>query len=597
VNKLSLTFILFLSVGACMPAAAVITGPLSPDSLAVDIGFWEEQAAGAATSYMVGMTLLSEGDAAGAVPFLAHAFRHAPGDPQFSVAYRDVLIQLGYLRDALSVSQGIVQNRPESFDAWRQHIAIFTGLERYGEALHALDACRVAHPDSQQLDLVRAEILFRAQEWDQSVAAFEQALPGNPQHSERILGALAELASLRNQPEEARRAWHRALAAHPESTPLRLGAIRQSVANGADTAAFRLAATGDSLEALVAEPSAAATTWLNLAAGMIADAGRPEIPVATLSRRLTEGSLDLETALTLGRLHARANDWPAAIADMDRAAALWPDAALPRMFRGEFLAGAGRFDEAEQELRAALALEPSQPDFILSLISLLGRRSPELLDPARSDLDADPRRRELNSLADRAAAGLTDTGGPATLMMMGATFHGLGRPAEAAPYYERVAEAPTFRREALLNLSLAYEASNRPEQALSALELLHADLPDDPVVLNGLGYTLAVMGRDLERAETLVLQALRTDPENPAYLDSLGWVFFRSGRFEEAFEYLVRAANSMPEDPVILEHLGLALLEMGRHDRAYEVLLRARALGGDSETLLTVLEELAPVEP
>jgi tetratricopeptide (TPR) repeat protein len=105
------------------------------------------------------------------------------------------------------------------------------------------------------------------------------------------------------------------------------------------------------------------------------------------------------------------------------------------------------------------------------------------------------------------------------------------------------------------------------------------------------------MGRDLERAESLILSALRQDPENPAYLDSLGWTFYRSSRYEDAFEYLVRATNALPEDPTILEHLGLVLLELGRHDRAYEILLRARALGGDSEALRTVLEELAPVGP
>lgn len=582
---------------AACTAAAVATGPLAADSLAVERDVLEVPAYGAATSYMVGQTLLDQGDTAGAAAFLAYAYRSDPEDPQFSTAYRDILIQLGYLRDALSVSASIVRQRPESFEGWRQHIAIFSGMERFGEALHALDACRDAHPDSLQLDLVRAELLYRANSWDQAAEAFEAALKTNPAHSERILGALAELGSLRNLPDEARRAWRRALDAHPQSQVLRIGAIRQLVANGDDAGSFALADEGDALRDQDGIPGEEHASWLNLAAGLIADAGRPQAAVAELGSRLAAGTIDIESSLTLGRLHAHADRWPQAISAMDRALALWPDSALVRMFRGEFLAGAGRLAEAEPDLRAAVALEPSDPDFILSLISLLARRSPELLDPDRQDLNDDPRRHELLTFAEAAARGLATMGGPSSLMMMGATFQGLALPARAVPFYERAAEEPLVRREALLNLSLAFESLGQLEAALSSLETLHADLPDDPVVSNALGYTLADMGRDLERAESLIRSALRQDPENPAYLDSLGWAFYRSSRYEDAFEYLVRATNALPEDPTILEHLGLLLLELGRHDRAYEILLRARALGGDSEQLLTVLEELAPVGP
>jgi tetratricopeptide (TPR) repeat protein len=54
----------------------------------------------------------------------------------------------------------------------------------------------------------------------------------------------------------------------------------------------------------------------------------------------------------------------------------------------------------------------------------------------------------------------------------------------------------------------------------------------------------------------LIRQALELDPWNGAYLDSLGWVYYRMGRFQEAQEPLEQAAREFPNDPVVLEHLG-----------------------------------------
>jgi len=116
-------------------------------------------------------------------------------------------------------------------------------------------------------------------------------------------------------------------------------------------------------------------------------------------------------------------------------------------------------------------------------------------------------------------------------------------------------------------------------------------------VLNALGYTLADQGLQLERAESLIRAALKQDPDNPAYLDSLGWLYYRLGAHADAIDYLVSAANALPEDPEILEHLGMVLLELGRHERALEILKRALSLGGDAAAIRPVIEELEPLKP
>lgn len=93
--------------------------------------------------------------------------------------------------------------------------------------------------------------------------------------------------------------------------------------------------------------------------------------------------------------------------------------------------------------------------------------------------------------------------------------------------------------------------------------------PDDPTVLNFLGYLLADHDRKLDEAESLIRRALEHDPDNGAILDSMGWVYFRLGRLTEARGPLERAVSLTGGDPVVREHLGdvykgLKLMDLAR---------------------------------
>jgi Flp pilus assembly protein TadD len=81
---------------------------------------------------------------------------------------------------------------------------------------------------------------------------------------------------------------------------------------------------------------------------------------------------------------------------------------------------------------------------------------------------------------------------------------------------------------------------------------------------NDLGYLWADEGRNLDRAEKMIRMALKLEGDNPAYLDSMGWVLFKRQRYSEAKEYLQRAATAKSaDDPVVWDHLGDAMLQLG----------------------------------
>lgn len=98
-------------------------------------------------------------------------------------------------------------------------------------------------------------------------------------------------------------------------------------------------------------------------------------------------------------------------------------------------------------------------------------------------------------------------------------------------------------------------AQGRPDEAIRLYEKALELDPDNANALNGLGYVLACEGRDSARALTCCRKAVDKKPENPAYLDSLGWAYYRLGFIEEARTYLGRALARAPDESEILAHV------------------------------------------
>ncbi|MFY0682817.1 MAG: tetratricopeptide repeat protein, partial [Thalassovita sp.] len=88
--------------------------------------------------------------------------------------------------------------------------------------------------------------------------------------------------------------------------------------------------------------------------------------------------------------------------------------------------------------------------------------------------------------------------------------------------------------------------------------------PDQPQVLNYLGYSLVEQQIKLDEALSMIERAVAVRPDSGYIVDSLGWVLFRLGRYEEAVPHMERAASLMPVDPVVNDHLGDTLWAVGR---------------------------------
>ena len=118
--------------------------------------------------------------------------------------------------------------------------------------------------------------------------------------------------------------------------------------------------------------------------------------------------------------------------------------------------------------------------------------------------------------------------------------------------------------------SLLYEREGNVDLALRDLRHILDGNPDNATALNALGYTLANRTERYAEAETLIIRALELSPDEPAIIDSMGWVKYRLGEYELALDYLQRAYRMLP-DPEVAAHLGEVLWMLGRQDAALEV--------------------------
>ena len=125
----------------------------------------------------------------------------------------------------------------------------------------------------------------------------------------------------------------------------------------------------------------------------------------------------------------------------------------------------------------------------------------------------------------------------------------------------------------------------------SDLRTIIAQEPDNATALNALGYSLANRTERFDEAHGLIARALELDPEEPAILDSMGWVLYRQGSYEEALGYLSKAYVKFP-DPEVAAHLGEVMWATGDTEGAKNIWRAALMKAPEHEILVATLKRL-----
>jgi tetratricopeptide (TPR) repeat protein len=167
-----------------------------------------------------------------------------------------------------------------------------------------------------------------------------------------------------------------------------------------------------------------------------------------------------------------------------------------------------------------------------------------------------------------------------------------------ATFEEALSEAQLDQDNEIINAKFYFNYGVTAEQAGlydKAADLLRKSIAFDPAsaadAYNYLGYMWADHNMHLDEAEEMIKRALEIEPNNGSYLDSLGWVEFRQGKFDQALADLLRATKNLDrEDPIVFEHIGDTYLKLHRVPEALESWQKAFALDPKNKNLADKIE-------
>lgn len=298
--------------------------------------------------------------------------------------------------------------------------------------------------------------------------------------------------------------------------------------------------------------------------GEVADAINKDVAPGPFIDNVQQGAAEM--LLGLGNALGSDTVSDLAIVFMRLALYLSPDAEVVSMSLADMLERGGRYDEANQVYDTIPVDSPLRMSAVIGSarnLEELGERA-EAIRTLRNIIALHPDNMEANET-------------------LGDLLRADEQYEAAAEAYTRVIEVaggdkPAAWRYFYLR-GIAYERARIWDKAepdfLKALELN----PDQPQVLNYLGYSWVDKGLNLDEALQMIQTAVDLRPTDGYIIDSLGWAYHRLGRNDEAVETLERAARLMPDDPTINDHLGDAFWRVGRKLEARFQWTIARDLG------------------
>jgi len=258
---------------------------------------------------------------------------------------------------------------------------------------------------------------------------------------------------------------------------------------------------------------------------------------------------------------------------------LRPDLDLAHMLVAGVLESMGRHDDA---IAVYNQIEPKSALYWLARLRIAGN-----LEAAGKDDDAIDL---LQRLSDQKPSR------PDPLISLGDLLRSNKRFNEAVFAYDKAVSLLGDLKQrhwtVLYSRGIALERSRQWARAEKDLQQALKLNPDQPYVLNYLGYSWVDQGINLVRAEEMIKRAVKLRPNDGYIVDSLGWVLYRLMDFKGAVSHLERAVELRPEDPTINDHLGDAYWQVGRHDEARFQWQRALSLKPEPDQVSAIEKKI-----
>jgi tetratricopeptide (TPR) repeat protein len=437
-----------------------------------------------------------------------------PDNEEALVGLATVLDDTGDHNGAADILKKLTEKNP-SPEALLRLASSYEQMKEYGLAAETLNRALATNPpNAAELKAAMADYLRQAKKYDQALKVYQDLAKEEPRDAGSYVAMSRIYAEMKNFPM-AREMSDKAKGIEPDNLDVRLNAV----------AIFE--AEGKMPDAILALKDILSST-----------VKRNYNPAERLVRVRLLGEL--------ASLNAKLDQTDAAVEAYQQIADLDPDKA-PQMAAAiiNTYQLAKDYAKAEQEAEAAVKKWPDDREVRAThamVIADMGK-----VDPAAAEvkklLDGKNDRETYIELAQ--------------VYEKGKKYDEAGKALDQA---EKLAQAPEEKHEVWIARANLFDKMKKPDAVEAEYRKVLAADPEDAGALNDLGYMLADRNTRLPEALQMITKAIEEEPNNGAYLDSLGWVYFRLGRLPEAEDNERKALQFTPRDATVRDHLGEVLM-------------------------------------
>ena len=464
--------------------------------------------------------------------------------PLVNIRLAELYIRSGKLKEALQESKKALEAQPDNVQFKLLHAGILESLNRNKEAVVIYKEVVAAQPESGHLAILLATVYLKERRYAESIELLSRVAKKNPEDAS-INYFLGRSYELNGNLVEAERLLSKSFEENKNSS-IGVELVRVLIKGSKFEEAKAICA-----DILEREPG-------NVVARRVLGQlliGENRLDEALRQLRVLETIEEdaVDTRFKIALIQIEKQNFVEAVRELNLVLAKKPDHAKARYYLGSIYAGSGRRKDAILEL---YKIKPGQEMFVKSrsFAAFVLRQDGKLKAAEKAVREALSEKKNDTKLLVYLVLILRDQDN------LKAARTELRAALDKHPDNEHF----------LFNYAIVLHDLKQEQESLLTMKRVIELNPRNTNALNYVAYSYAESGDNLEKGLELIKQALSIRPNDGYFLDTLGWIYFRLGKYSKAEQHLSRAVELTDDDPVIIEHLADCLLKLDKRRAALQ---------------------------
>lgn len=439
----------------------------------------------------------------------------------------------------------------ENLDVLRLKAGIYASLNNRDKAVEIYRQLILLEPENQDNYVLLSSLYAQSSDYDKAKAVLEELIAASPEASALAYYYIARISESRGALEEAEEFYAKAVKLNPDAEAIQIDYARTLALRDRRDEAI------EKCESILAK-NPQNVVARRLLGQLLWEGQKFEEALKELEELRSLEKDPTETRLKIALIKLERKDFAGAEVELNLILAVHPQNSTARYFLASVYTGMGKDEDA---INALQQIKPGQKMFVESrvLVAYLAKQKKQF------DIAAKAIEEALSEKTDDINL----------LLYLASLQREAGKLDEAVGLMKRVIALDKAVDRHYFTLGAIYDELEKPKEAMEAMRKSIEANPSNADALNYLGYSLAERGEALGEAERFIKRALEIEPNNAYYIDSLGWVYFKMGKYEEALEQLQLAIKAVSDDAVILEHFAEILIKLGQREKALSVFEKA----------------------